>query len=394
MSATCLDCGVAAERGAVSGLLVKAASLVTSFAPAQHTGQCSICKRTGFCDSCLDFALIQNLTPPFAIRDSVCFACFKSGTGVVLDWSRHEDVYASSDPSEAASGAEASKQPVILLHGGGGSRMMFASLARSLADTGKFVCVCCDLPGHGTRVRQPLTTDSAIKVVMDAVTIARAVPGVSATKRPILIGASFGGYLAGEVVLRRPQDFAGVVSVVAGQAVGTRDDAGFAARSALGIAKSVMPMFSSATMISMLIKAVPFDDMRLDLLLRESLQPSMYFQQQRAQIELLQSTNSTKAYGGSFAGPVLFINGELDHRDMEQKLLQLAKARFNGNEALKVAALQQRADLRQKIEPRLIVAAGQTHFLTHSKAHADKFRADVGEFVAAVYEVETLLQSL
>ncbi|AXH98198.1 alpha/beta fold hydrolase [Ornithinimicrobium avium] len=67
--------------------------------------------------------------------------------------------------------------------------------------------VAVDLPGHGSRVGEPFTTDAAVDVIADAV------EGVARGRRVVLVGHSLGGYMATVYAARRPGHLAGLVLV-------------------------------------------------------------------------------------------------------------------------------------------------------------------------------------
>lgn len=67
--------------------------------------------------------------------------------------------------------------------------------------------VAVDLPGHGSRVGEPFTTDAAVGVIADAVESA------ARGRRVVLVGHSLGGYMATVYAARRPGHLARLVLV-------------------------------------------------------------------------------------------------------------------------------------------------------------------------------------
>lgn len=417
MSATCLECKKAATPGFFSSIISHIGLAVTP----QFTASCSMCRKQGFCSACLDFAIIQNAAPPFNVQGSVCFSCFKAGTQC-FDWSKNEDVYGAENdqgrdntalPVAAAAAAHAEtttttelqrpqrtqKQLVICLHGGGGSRRMFSTLAETLAATGRFLVVAPDLPGHGTRVRVKLTMDSAVECVIAATkkfsghaalsssSIASTSPS-SAGLKPILMGGSFGAYVAADVLARTPNDYAAFVSVVAGQSVSVGDGGGYAARTALVVGRYLMvPLCNTAIMTSLLLKQIAWEKMNIAQIHKECVQPSFYFQQSDETMEVLQNTNSKKGFA-AFVGPTLLLLGEKDHRDMADELLRISKANFAKTVKQRTESSSNPASASSlaALEPRCIVYKNTDHFFMTTKQHGGQFIKDVVDFCQKVNE--------
>lgn len=82
----------------------------------------------------------------------------------------------------------------------------------------------------------------------------------------------------------------------------------------------------------------------------------MFFDQGKNQVRILKATNPKKSLE-NYKGKVLFINGQLDHRDSE-----------------KIWA--------ESCDGKLIVYEGADHFFSHDKRFLDKFMADVTEFIS------------
>ncbi|MGO4782173.1 alpha/beta fold hydrolase [Cryobacterium sp. W22_MBD10_FK3] len=93
--------------------------------------------------------------------------------------------------------------PVLLVHGIRTSASMWRHQVEWLAAAGHPV-LAVDLPGHGTRLGQPFTVDTALAVI-DA--------GVDALGGPVLlVGLSLGGYFAIAYAARHPDRVLGLVA--------------------------------------------------------------------------------------------------------------------------------------------------------------------------------------
>lgn len=99
---------------------------------------------------------------------------------------------------------------VILVHGLRTSATLFRRQVEELGQLG-IPCDAVDLPGHGRRIEQRFTLDSALKTIDDAVAAAEA-----SGNKPYLVGFSLGGYLAIEWVARNPGRVAGLLAAACG----------------------------------------------------------------------------------------------------------------------------------------------------------------------------------
>jgi pimeloyl-ACP methyl ester carboxylesterase len=113
--------------------------------------------------------------------------------------------------------------PVVLVHGLRTSRTMWRAQLAALEHVGR-EAVAVELPGHGTRIDEPFTLDSAVD------TVAEAIDGLGGSA--FVVGLSLGGYVAIRHAARRPEQVAGVLAascstrphrvLVAGWSVGAR----------------------------------------------------------------------------------------------------------------------------------------------------------------------------
>lgn len=92
--------------------------------------------------------------------------------------------------------------PVVLVHGLRTSRTMWRHQVEALERAGHRA-VAVDLPGHGTRLAEEFTLDSAVATVSGA---------LDEVGRAMLVGLSLGGYTAIAAAARHPQHVAGLVA--------------------------------------------------------------------------------------------------------------------------------------------------------------------------------------
>jgi pimeloyl-ACP methyl ester carboxylesterase len=154
-----------------------------------------------FCSKCIDFALT---TKDLAIVNQFCEACFIKNSR--LDFSKTEKVLGVEEGQGVS---------ILFVHGAGGCRTMFEVHAKQLAEKG-FRCVLMDLPGHGSRMNEKLTLQTALE------TIAKTVKDHCADYKgikPIYVGGSLGGYIGMEAIGTYPNLFSGAIICMAGQDV-------------------------------------------------------------------------------------------------------------------------------------------------------------------------------
>ncbi|PJJ55686.1 alpha/beta fold hydrolase [Compostimonas suwonensis] len=96
--------------------------------------------------------------------------------------------------------------PVILVHGLRTSATMWRSQLAAL-DARGIPATAVDLPGHGSRLGERFTLESALATIGDAVSSAQTFSGL----RPYLVGFSLGGYLAIEWAAANPGRVSGLL---------------------------------------------------------------------------------------------------------------------------------------------------------------------------------------
>ena len=106
-----------------------------------------------FCAVCLDFSLAaenDSVTKPRITR--FCKSCFKKLSNLGFDKNETVTILSSSNPTTS----------LVFVHGGGGCRFMFLPHARDLIHRGPYKCILLDLPGHGVKMDESLTLQTAI----------------------------------------------------------------------------------------------------------------------------------------------------------------------------------------------------------------------------------------
>lgn len=306
------------------------------------------------CSSCLSYAVLTEEEAKKkgskGVISTLCKSCFIKHS--VLDFTVTEDVL----------GPSAGEAPtVVYVHGGGGCRAMFRDHAKAMAAKG-MRCVLLDLPGHGSRLGQPLTTATAIQTIAD--TINKHAPPCRGVK-PIYIGGSLGGYLGMEFLGQHPDLVSAAVILMAGQTVGV--GRGLAARVGLVMMKSMMGAVSQATVLNALVGEARKNGHISDSALHDiALRTGMFFGQGAAQIAILQATDPVKALP-AFQGPILFINGSKDHHDGQDKWL---------------AAVPNKSS-------KLLVYEGGDHFFSHDSRFAPRLVDDTWAFIEPLLNAST-----
>ncbi len=242
------------------------------------------------------------------VVDSVCKNCFQEASS--LNKAATVDIIGPGKGDAPC---------VVLVHGGGSCRTLYATLARRLADAG-FRCVLPDLPGHGCRMDEPMSTQNCLSV-LKATIDEHCAPyrGVN----PIDLGGSIGGYLGMELIGAYPECVSAAVIVAASQTVGV--GASLKARAALQAMRLVGDLMWQKTMINGLVsKLKQIPDVNHAAVV-ESLMGQMYFRQMNQFVGALRATNSLEAVK-RFHGPIFYAVGLKDHRDMEERQIAISKA--------------------------------------------------------------------
>ncbi|KAJ3352998.1 hypothetical protein HDU91_005936 [Kappamyces sp. JEL0680] len=320
MSQTCSDCNTALPFGV--------------FRRGTPCGGDS-CSKV-LCGSCADYALVLPSQSQIA---ALCKACFKKHNA--LDFGTNVELVGR--PKGTA-------QCIVWVHGGGGCRKMFRVHADKLAD--RYTHILLDLPGHGSRMDEPLSLASAIDCIVQT-TRDHAVEWEG--KKPVYVGGSLGGYIGMEL-LGSHHIFSKAIICMAGQDVGK--GRGWAAGLGLLAMNATIPLVGATTMLSgMASQARSNGHISEELLMDIALRTGMFFHQGKQQVAILQNSDPRSALP-LYPGQILFINGAKDHRDSEQVWVKCSQ------------------------HARLIVYEGADHFFSHDDRFLQRFVDDLQAFVS------------
>jgi pimeloyl-ACP methyl ester carboxylesterase len=92
---------------------------------------------------------------------------------------------------------------IVFVHGTRMTSAMWAAQQRALG--GEFRTIAIDLPGHGTRARDPFTLDLATEV------LSATIRDHAAGGRAVVVGLSLGGYIAMNLAAREPDRVRGLI---------------------------------------------------------------------------------------------------------------------------------------------------------------------------------------
>src|SRR5258706_8390447 len=106
---------------------------------------------------------------------------------------------------------ESKKPPVVLVHGAGGSSVVWMDAVRRLQHRRRVIAP--DLPGHGQSDRWHAVDDVSIAMYRDAIGTVCALLQV---ERAVLVGHSMGGMIALAAASAWPERVAGVVLIASG----------------------------------------------------------------------------------------------------------------------------------------------------------------------------------
>ncbi|KAG5192444.1 hypothetical protein JKP88DRAFT_250751 [Tribonema minus] len=165
------------------------------------------------------------------------------------------------------------------------SRLMFARAARALAAHGAR-CVLLDLPGHGARMDEPLSLDTAVDTIAAATRAHTGSgdggggSGGDSGRKPIYIGGSLGGYIGMEVVGRHPDLFGAAVVLMSGQKVSHRF-------TLLCKTRALIQTGSATVLKGLVSQARKNGHISDECLLEISLRPGMFFWQAVQQVGMV-----------------------------------------------------------------------------------------------------------
>lgn len=240
-----------------------------------------------------------------------CKKCFQEES--VLDFSKTFDVVEPTT-TIAAEDKNGAVMTFVFVHGGGGSRAMFAPYAALLADLGH-KSVLLDLPGHGTLASEPLSLDSCVKTVRD---ILDGDPSLT-NKNTIYVGGSLGAYTGFYTLDMLKDRFAGAVLIDCGQNVGP--GCSYKARFGLVFLKMVATGMSNQSLMGAM-KSVAEKSPADWKLIESTFGAGQFFDSGAEQVECIHTVNPAD-HIPNLKFPILFFNGSEDHRDSEEKWLSL-----------------------------------------------------------------------
>ena len=244
-----------------------------------------------------------------AVMRKLCKGCFQDTSTV--DYDREYDVVSSS-------GDDSTKGTIfVFVHGGGGSRAMFASHAQELKKRYGHGSVLLDLPGHATKVDVPLSPESCAET-LDSVLKENNI-SVSSAEKIIFVGGSLGAYVGFYLLDKFRDIFDAAVLLDCGQNVGPGRS--LKAEMGLVLLKWIGNTFSNAGMINMMMDVAKKS--AADYKLIETVfGAGMFFDESDAQVECLRSVSPAE-HIPNLNFPILFMNGSEDYRDSEDKWLSL-----------------------------------------------------------------------
>jgi len=161
----------------------------TEFSLIRRRHHCRACGKI-FCSLCSDKWILLPDNFAYDQPERVCMKCYRRFSP--LDFDRTFD----------KNGPEASPT-IVLLHGAVGNRWNFFYQMRALAAV--YHVIAMDLPGHGSRVHELLTMNSAVAAVRDIIK-RHAHEG-----KALIVGHEMGGYVAMVVGKRHPELCHGLV---------------------------------------------------------------------------------------------------------------------------------------------------------------------------------------
>lgn len=282
--------------------------------------------------------------------ESFCRACFQKTS--LLDYTRTYDVITSSSSSDP--NINDNTITFVMVHGGGGCRSMFRGHAQKLADEYGYRSILIDLPGHGTLVDARLTLDSCVETVKKIYE-----ENQLNAKKTIYLGGSLGAYIGFYILSKLSDYFIGAIQIDCGQNVGP--DCSFKANAGIVLLRVVCHYMSNKQIMNSMLGLVVQSPADYKLI-ETSLGCGMFFQQGIEQVACMH-TVAPAHYIPQYNFPILFMNGSLDHRDSENKWLELCQ---------------------DQSKSKLIVYPGGDHFFTHDNRFVSDMILQIHNFVQSI----------
>jgi pimeloyl-ACP methyl ester carboxylesterase len=304
-----------------------------------------------FCVACMDFSCVTEKDGFSLGRNapivSFCENCFKINSSIDFDVAF--DIF----------GPDVGQSPCVLfVHSAGGSRKTFEYHAKKLSELTNYRCVLVDLPGHGSRINEILTLESAFEVIKYALlTLTADYKGV----KPIAVGGSLGGYLVMEFNALYPNLISGAIITMCGQYYGPHRS--LSAEYEVSVMGFLTYWLRSKPMMELIMSHTNKIKAQLDeeLLLNSSLRTGMFFKQGPAQMTIVRKSNPFLSLP-KFSQKILFINGSKDRNNSQEIWLKLSK----------------RGELK--------VYKDGDHFFSHDKRFVAAFIDDIKHFCWTVFE--------
>jgi pimeloyl-ACP methyl ester carboxylesterase len=276
----------------------------------------------------------------------------------------------------------------VFTHAASGCRRMFASYADYLHTHHQHGYLLIDLPGHGTCVDLPLSLESCVEHVREILSVCRLFlldknAAAASPERLIYVGASLGAYVGFHVLAELLKDeknnnnnkedvgppqqhprrlFHGAVLMDCGQNVGP--GSGMAARFGLVVLRMLATNSSNYALMKLMLPAITKNiakDNNDYHLVDGVFGAGMWFDQVANHVQCLQDVAPATLLP-HIPIPILYLNGSLDHRDCENKWLNLSAAPHS----------------------KLKVYEGGDHFFTHDRRFIDDIFAQIIEFVNTI----------
>jgi pimeloyl-ACP methyl ester carboxylesterase len=232
-----------------------------------------------------------------------CLACFQQTS--TLDFSKtYDTVQGKSDVV------------FVFVHAASGCRQGFRPQANELKERFGHSSILIDLPGHGTRVEEPLSLESSRNTIEETL---KECESWTKGKKLVYVGGSLGAYVGFYVVEKLQTKFYGAVLMDCGQNVGP--DASLKAKVGLVVLKALGRHLSNATMMTLMMGELKKS--KADYHLVEAVfGAGMFFEQAEAHVECLKGVAPAEIIP-NIQIPILFMNGSEDYRDSEDKWLSL-----------------------------------------------------------------------
>lgn len=206
----------------------------------------------------------------------------------------------------------------VFLHGGGSSRALFHAHATELRARYGHGSILLDLPGHASLVETPLSLESCA-TTLQAVLKECNLDKKSPSNKLIYVGGSFGAYTGFYMLDKFQNMFDGAILMDCGQNVGP--GASYKAKTGLVMLAWMGNHLSNATLITMMKDIT--DKSPADYKLMETVfGAGMWFDQAQQQVNCLGAVAPEELIP-TLDIPILFMNGTEDHRDCEEKWLEL-----------------------------------------------------------------------